>query len=131
TSTFTPTGRMSVPRSVHAATLLNSGKVLMAGGEGGGPDAETATAELYDPVTGVFTPTGNMTTPRAQHLATLLVDGRVLIVPSGENDDHSTELYEPVSGTFNKTTWTTDLGDYYAVGATATLTTSGKVLVTL
>jgi hypothetical protein len=133
TGTFTPTGQMSVPRFSHTATLLKSGEVLIAGGNEYSQTAASnrATAELYDPLTGVFRPTGNMTTtPGAQHLATLLVDGRVLIVPTGENDDHVVELYEPASGTFNRTTWTTDLGDY-AVGATATLMTSGKVLVTL
>jgi hypothetical protein len=124
TGIFTPAGQMSVPRSSHTATLLNSGKVLIAGG------VEGSTAELYDPVTG-FTPTGNMTAAPGQHLATLLVDGRVLIVPTGEIDDHNTELYEPASGTFNRTSWTTDDAGGYAVGATSTLTTTGKVLVTL
>jgi hypothetical protein len=122
---FTSAAPMSVPRSSHTATLLNNGKVLIAGGG-------TGMAELYDPVAGVFTPTGNMTTASwSSHLATLLVDGRVLIVPTGDNDDHRTEVYDPASGTFNATTWTTDDAGYYGVGATATLTTSGKVLVTL
>jgi hypothetical protein len=128
TGTFTPTGPMSAPRFWHSATLLSNGKVLIAGGDGGGSYSMTATAELYDPVTGVFTPTGDMTTPRTQHLATLLADGRVLIVPGGDNDDHSTEFYEPASGTFNRTTWMT--GDD-GVGATATLTNNGNVLITL
>jgi hypothetical protein len=125
TGTFTSTAPMSVPRSLHTATLLNNGKVLIAGGV-------TRTAELYDPVAGVFTRTGNMTTDSwGSHLATLLVDGRVLIVPSGDIDDHRTEIYDPASGTFNAATWTTDDAGYYGVGATATLTTNGKVLVTL
>lgn len=130
TGVFTPTGKMSNPRFWHTATLLDSGKVLIAGGQTGVPSLETGSAELYDPVTGLFTPTGHMTAPRPQHLATLLVDGRVLIVPTGDQDEQSAEVYDPAIGSFSRTTWTTDLGDY-AVGATATLTTSGKVLVTL
>jgi hypothetical protein len=124
TGTFTPTGKMSVARFWHTATSLNNGKVLITGGY---PYPVTATAELYDPVSGVFAPTGDMTTPRAQHLATLLVDGRVLIVPGGDGDDgDSAEIYDPASG-FRRTAWT----GYNGVGATATLTADGHVLVTM
>jgi hypothetical protein len=68
--TFAATGNMTTARSLHTATLLNNGKVLIAGGSlGFNP---LATAELYDPDSGTFTSTGSMTTPRMAHSATLL-----------------------------------------------------------
>ena len=48
---WTVTGTMVTPRSGHTATLLPSGKVLVAGG-GTKPNAS---AELYDPATGAWT----------------------------------------------------------------------------
>jgi hypothetical protein len=46
TGLFTDTGRMAAGRSGHTATLLTSGKVLIAGGSEGDIGA-LATAELY------------------------------------------------------------------------------------
>src|SRR5579862_5000989 len=78
--TFTPTGNLNVARQFHTATLLTNGKVLLTGGfsyASGFPT--TASAELYDPSTGIFTSAGSMTAPREQHTATLLNNGLVLI----------------------------------------------------
>jgi hypothetical protein len=62
------------------ATLLPDGKVLVAGGGGSGDRAASASAALYNPLSGRWTETGSMHVPRGMgHSATLLPDGRVLV----------------------------------------------------
>jgi hypothetical protein len=127
---FVPTGSMATARRFHTATLLPSGKVLIAGGEDAGSRA-FASAELYDPSTGTFSPTGNMTMPRAGHTATLLNNGKVLVAGgtlggSTEAALPSAELYDPSTGTF-----TASKGSMTAARAvhTATLLKDGRVLL--
>lgn len=93
---------MTTARAGHSATLLPSGKVLIAGGD------EAGTAELYNPDLGVFEPTGTMTVKRVGHSATLLAMGKVLITGgstdgSDANSLASAELYDPATGTFVST----------------------------
>lgn len=120
--TWTATGNMLTTHSGHRATVLQDGRVLVAG------SGTAASAELYDPASGTWTATGNMVTGHYDFTATLLSDGRVLV--AGENgnagvDPVSAELYDPATGA-----WTaTGSMVTFRTGHTATLLPDGRVLV--
>jgi hypothetical protein len=118
---------MAVPRDNHTATLLLNGKVLVTGGLANGNSGPLlASAELFDPDTGIWTPAGSMISGRHYHIASLLADGRVLVI-GGHDIDYSiasTELYDPSTGTWRATS---PLGTSRFVH-TATLLPDGKVL---
>jgi N-acetylneuraminic acid mutarotase len=135
---WTPTGSMVVPRSGHAATLLQSGKVLVAGGVGAA--GYLSSAELYDPATDTWSATGSMAVPRVNNMATLLPNGKVLVAGGitegmcfGSIPNYmfwtcvlsSVELYDPATGTWMST------GSMATAraGKMATLLQNGKVLV--
>jgi hypothetical protein len=95
-------------RDYPTATLLASGKVLIAGGQAPGPSYTLQPAALYDPSAAAgsrWSPAGTMIKPRFQHAAVLLKDGQVLVMGGGDNsaiiDD--SELYDPVANTWTKT----------------------------
>jgi len=89
---------MSVARSLHTATQLPSGDVLIAGG--GAPSDATSECELLDPRSGLSRPAARMNVPRFSHTATLLSDGKVLIVGGLGPAANSAELYDPVQDVF-------------------------------
>ncbi len=64
-------------RFEHTATVLQNGKVLVAGGHNG--SHVISSAELYDPSTGTWTATGSMSYVRFRHTASLLANGKVLV----------------------------------------------------
>ena len=114
----------ATPRIDHTATLLANGEVLVAGGVS---STYTATAELYNPLTGQWTATGSMTVPRAFAAAALWHNGQVLIAGGSNRDgtaNVTAELYNPATG---KWTATTNMPGTH--GSPATLLPSGKVLV--
>jgi N-acetylneuraminic acid mutarotase len=124
-----PTASMKARRLGHTATLLPSGKVLVAGGAERDPVNAHNSAEIYDRATETWSSTGSMATPRFCHKATLLPSGKVLVT-GGFTDVQgaslaSAEIYDPVTGT-----WTTVAPMKFGRGRhTAVLLSSGKVLV--
>jgi hypothetical protein len=130
--TWSLTGSMNFARNGHEATLLPSGMVLVSGGtacDSFGTCMISASAELYDPLSGTWSSTGSLAVPRTGHTATLLDTGQVLAAGGQSCDPQclviaSAELYDPVSGTWSPTgDMTTSQADH-----TATQLTSGEVL---
>ncbi|MFN3651381.1 MAG: Kelch repeat-containing protein [Armatimonadota bacterium] len=82
------------PRAHHTATLLQDGRVLVAGGFHRHP---LASALLFDPIRKSWHAVAPMCSPRARHAAAALPDGRVLVV-GGVNTMliAGAEVYDPV-----------------------------------
>ena len=126
----TPGPALSVPRAAHTATLLQTGKVLIAGGctaDSCELDAEGATTELYDPAENHFEHGPRLTRPRVSHTASRLPNGDVLLVGGwdGDRPTATAELYDASTGRFVAT------GSMRAGrgGATATPLPGGRVLI--
>jgi hypothetical protein len=120
-SPWTFLGGLAVKRWRHAAVLLPSGKVLLAGGW-----SASQSAEVYDPVSNTSALTGSMEGNFYEDSTlTLLPNGKVLLL--GRSIQYHAELYDPVTETWSLA----DQGPGYVdiEGHTATLLKSGKVLV--
>ena len=134
-SYWTVTGAISGARLYPAAALLPDGRVLLAGGQfDAGGTAFRATAETYDPFTGLWSPTGSMGYSRSRATATLLPNGKVLVV-GGIGCSASgvcvpgylptAELYDPATGAWTATgSLTTARAEH-----TATLLLDGRVAI--
>jgi hypothetical protein len=82
---------------VGTATLLPSGKVLVAGGIAADTGHSTTRAEIYDPGTNAWSAADGMAVQRSGHAAALLPSGKVLVA-GGQNASGyiaTAELYDP------------------------------------
>jgi Galactose oxidase, central domain/Kelch motif len=99
TATFSPVGAMTAARTLQAAVLLASGKVLIAGGQSSDTDF-LQSAELFDPAHATFSVTGAMHNLHSGATATMLDNGSALI--AGGKSSFA-DLYDPAAGTFSAT----------------------------
>ncbi|WP_437501313.1 Kelch repeat-containing protein [Sorangium sp. So ce1099] len=108
---------MITPRAEHSATVLQDGRVLVAGGftevDDGSPFVESTAVgltavEIYDPATRTWSPGAPLYQGRRGHAAVLLPNGHVLVaggrIRSQQSDTSlsSAELYDPTSNTWTK-----------------------------
>ncbi|MGD0089090.1 MAG: kelch repeat-containing protein, partial [Planctomycetota bacterium] len=125
-NTWSAAGSLATARAYHPATLLPSGKVLVASGWNSSTGA-IAGAEQYDAVTNTWSTTGSLATARYYHTATLLVNGKVLVAAGYSGPVFaSCEIFDYTGG-----------GSWSAAGSlynaryyhTATLLPTGRVVV--
>ena len=125
TGVWTPTGPLSTVCYGQTATLLPSGKVLVAGGYNG---SYLSGAEVYDLASGTWAATGTMISARMHHTATLLPSGKVLVA-GGEGTGYqvisSAELYDLATEKWTATGAMTAVHESH----TAILLPNGKILV--
>src|ERR1035437_10985201 len=82
-NSWTVAASMAGPRTLHTATLLSDGEVLVAGGATAYTSSlgtVTASAEIYDPRADAWHATAPMSAARYIGSATSLANGRVLVV---------------------------------------------------
>jgi Bacterial Ig-like domain (group 3)/Galactose oxidase, central domain len=120
-----PAGNLAAARAGAASVLLQDGRLLITGGNGGA--SALATTDILDPSSG-FTAGPPMSIARSNHVAVLLEDDRVLVAGGTDASgraSQSAELYDPAANSWSAS------GPLMVgrSGATATLLPSGQVLI--
>ena len=106
TGGFTPTSSMATARYAHRATLLPSGRLLVAGGYSlgtGNGQGATASAEIYDPKTSTWSPAASMPIDRVNFEMQALPSGLVFVGggASGRNYVTDTLFYNENTDTWS------------------------------
>jgi hypothetical protein len=84
------TGSLFTAHTLHTATRIPSGRVLVVAGSGNTPEP-LRNSELFDPASETWSDSGCTNDSRVRHTATLLGSGAVLV--AGGNATGSAELY--------------------------------------
>lgn len=131
TETWSSTGSMNVAREEFAAVLLSNGKVLVVGGMRRAPGTtHLASAEIYDPSTGVFTSVNSMPQERSTAIAVALSNGKVLVAGGyNSNNGHmkSALLFDPSLNTW--TALSSQMNTVHYGGAASVLMNDGRVII--
>lgn len=121
-----------VPRSLHSATSLADGSVLICGGTAvSRGDLAMSRCEVFSAERRRFELAASMSLPRRQHAAVLLADGRVLVTGGLNSFLDKGEVFASAE------LWDPDGGQWAEVGAmsrprqghTSTLLPDGRVLI--
>lgn len=120
-------------RVEHSSTLLQDGRVLVAGGRFGtgpwvsAPNATISSVEIYDPVANTWTAVAPMPGKRRLHAAALLPGNKVLVAGGqGDGDLDSAFIYDVATDTWTPAA-STPTAAHWRVG---TPLGDGRVLVT-
>ena len=132
--TWTNVGSPILPRDSHTATLLPSGKVLVAGGQDDGGLVKAF--EVFDPATGTSSIPGYLNFPRELAVATALPNGDVFLTGGGSIWGTPANVLH-FENTSDAETYDTTSGKWLLAGQqitprmghTATLLRDGRVLV--
>ena len=123
TGTWKAAANMNFSRASAGATLLQTGEVLIAGGNSTSADGRSA--ELFDPSKGRWTVTGSMNTPRGTLQMVLLTNGTALVLGGTGLASDASQFYLRTDGTWHNI-------QYYVSpprwGHTLTLLNTGKAL---
>jgi N-acetylneuraminic acid mutarotase len=126
---------LNFARAGETSTLLDNGKVLVAGGGGYNHLFQTSWEELYDPGSNTWSwSPASVSAERDHHTATLLPNGTVLVTGGAQTNVEGTltyalssaQLYDPATNTWS---FANSMSEE-RLDQTATLLTNGKVLVT-
>jgi hypothetical protein len=99
---------LATSRSDYKMTVLRTGHVLVAGGSKSfGSSGLLASAELFDPATGIWTPAGKLSYAKEYLQMALLSDGNALAAGGNSGfallGQKSADVYDVASGTWNAT----------------------------
>lgn len=135
---FQTTSGLVTPRTGPTVTMLYDTRLLIAGGRTGSGD--TASAEVFDPVTGDSTAVASMAEERSGHSAGLLSNGHVLVV-GGAGAPATAEVYSPEGDSWTPLALSTGYfdhamarladGRFLVVGSAAGTDTPASTLFTL